>query len=166
MKGPMTTQTLIGIIGTEPLHWRADKEDLAAFNGAFVGLLGDDVQLTSTEMAQYTAFVTTLTYPPNPFREVDGSLPTSVPSQNGNPQIGQSAFTTAGLDGVNCVDCHVLPTTKSGEIDGLKLARLVTRCLFDGFISRGAMVDYPAGANEWYVAHGQLFDDGPAAEPS
>ena len=116
MKGPMTTQSLIGIIQTGPLHWRADRENLAAFNGAFVGLLGDDAMLTPTEMAQYTAFVTTLTYPPNPFRELDGSLPTSVPSQNGNPQIGQSAFSTAGLDGVECVTCHALPTGTNGQL--------------------------------------------------
>ena len=116
MKGPMMTQTLIGIIQTGPLHWRADRENLAAFNGAFVGLLGDDTELTPTEMGQYTAFVATLTYPPNPFRELDGSLPTSLPSQNGNPQTGRAAFNTAGLDGVNCVDCHALPTGTNGQL--------------------------------------------------
>jgi hypothetical protein len=41
MKGPMATQTLIGIIGTGPLHWRADREDLGAFNAAFANLMAD-----------------------------------------------------------------------------------------------------------------------------
>ena len=31
MKGPMMTQTLIGSVGTEPLHWRGDREDIGAF---------------------------------------------------------------------------------------------------------------------------------------
>lgn len=46
MKGPMTTQTFQDIIGKEPLHWRGDRTGLEAFNGAFTGLQGDDVQLT------------------------------------------------------------------------------------------------------------------------
>ena len=78
MKGPMTTQTLIGIIGTEPLHWRGDRENLAAFNPAFESLMGDDTQLTPTEMARYEAFVATLTPPPNPFRNIDASLSTTA----------------------------------------------------------------------------------------
>ena len=82
MKGPMTTQTLIGIIGTEPLHWRGDRENLAAFNPAFESLMGDDTQLTPTEMARYEAFVATLMPPPNPFRNIDGSLSTTARSAN------------------------------------------------------------------------------------
>ncbi|MCH7799889.1 MAG: hypothetical protein IID28_15835, partial [Planctomycetes bacterium] len=121
MKGPMTTQTLLGILQTGPLHWRADRENFAAFNGAFLSLMGDDVQLTPTEMAQYTAFVATLTYPPNPFRNLDGSLPTNVPSEGGNPQVGQVLFMTAGLDVLNCVDCHALPTGTNGQLTSADL---------------------------------------------
>ena len=53
MKGPMTTQSLRGMAGAGPMHWRGDRtgattgqdpldEELAfkAFNPAFVGLLG------------------------------------------------------------------------------------------------------------------------------
>ena len=115
MKGPMTTQTLIGIIGTEPFHWRADREDLSAFNGAFVSLLGDDVQLTAGEMAQFEAFVATLTTPPNPFRDYTGALPASFPN-GGNPTTGESLFLSGGLDGVNCVTCHALPAGTNGQL--------------------------------------------------
>jgi len=35
MKGPLTTQTLRGLRGTGPFHWRGDRPDLSAFNPAF-----------------------------------------------------------------------------------------------------------------------------------
>src|SRR5438067_341565 len=66
MKGPMTTQSLRGIIGNEPLHWRGDRPGLENFNGAFVSLLGGPRLLTDQEVAAFKAFVQTLTYPPNP----------------------------------------------------------------------------------------------------
>ncbi|NBU42405.1 MAG: hypothetical protein EBS51_16710, partial [Planctomycetia bacterium] len=44
MKGPLTTQTLVGIIGTEPFHWRGEKIDLSEFNEAYVELQGRDSQ--------------------------------------------------------------------------------------------------------------------------
>ncbi|MDB6033100.1 MAG: hypothetical protein JWM16_3438, partial [Verrucomicrobiales bacterium] len=40
MKGPMTTQTLRGLKGLEPLHWRGDRTNFNHFNGAFASLLG------------------------------------------------------------------------------------------------------------------------------
>lgn len=111
MKGPMTTQTLVGILGgTEPLHWRGDREDLDAFNPAFVGLLGDDVELTNEEMAAFTEMVRSLTPPPNPFRNFDSTLPTTS-ANGGNPSRGQQLFRTANLDGpFNCIDCHSIET--------------------------------------------------------
>src|SRR5262249_32803871 len=53
MKGPMVTQTLQDIVGKEPLHWRGDRAGLEEFNGAFQSLLGDDVQLSATEMQEF-----------------------------------------------------------------------------------------------------------------
>ncbi len=124
MKGPMATQTLIGIIDTEPFHWRADREGLEAFNPAFEGLLGDDAQLTALEMAQYVAFVATLTPPPNPFRNLNGTLKTSIAlppapagvPATGNAVTGQSLFNTGGLDVINCVTCHALPSGTNGQL--------------------------------------------------
>jgi hypothetical protein len=113
MKGPLMTQTLIGIIGTEPLHWRGDKEDLAAFNVAFVSLMGDDTQLTDPEMTQFEAFVATLTPPPNPFRELDNSLPPAL-FNGGAPATGEALF---GL----CANCHIMPTGTTGGILGGEL---------------------------------------------
>lgn len=79
MKGPMTTQTLQDIIGKEPLHWRGDRASLEEFNPAFEGLQGDDAQLTTREMKELRSFLATLTFPPNPFRNLDNSLPRNLP---------------------------------------------------------------------------------------
>ncbi|MEP6636283.1 MAG: hypothetical protein ABJB97_06120, partial [Acidobacteriota bacterium] len=65
MKGPMMTQSLRGIIGNEPFHWRGDRAGLENFNGAFVSLLGGHL-LSDPEMVSFKAFVQSLTYPPNP----------------------------------------------------------------------------------------------------
>lgn len=128
MKGPMTTQTLQDIIGKEPLHWRGDRKGLEDFNPAFQGLQGDDVQLTPAEMAEFENFLATITYPPNPNRNFDNTLPTNLalpgqltsgrfgpagqPLPNGNAQTGLSDYRTVGLDGgqIRCVTCHTLPT--------------------------------------------------------
>jgi len=106
MKGPMTTQSLRGIIGTEPLHWRGDRAKLTDFNPAFMSLLGGPRQLTDQEMADFQAFIQTLSYPPNPFENPDRTYPSSL--QGANASRGQTLFTGARLDaGVfTCNDCH------------------------------------------------------------
>ena len=108
MKGPMMTQTLQGILETGPLHWRADREDLAAFNGAFVGLLGRESELTAEEMQAFEDFVATIAYTPNPFRTLDNDLPDEL--MNGDPGFGRLLFMFDNLDGgtTDCVTCHAL----------------------------------------------------------
>ncbi|MDX9911727.1 MAG: GC-type dockerin domain-anchored protein [Phycisphaerales bacterium] len=130
MKGPMTTQTLQDIIGHEPHHWRGDRAGIEAFNGAFMTLQGDDQNLTPQEMQEFEDFLATIHFPPNPFRGIDNSLPTSMslaghyttgrfapagqPLPNGNAQSGLALYTstTRRLDGgaFACVTCHTLPT--------------------------------------------------------
>jgi hypothetical protein len=131
MKGPMTTQTLQHIIGMEPLHWRGDRNGLEDFNGAFVGLQGDDTNLTPTEMQEFEDFLASITFPPNPFRNFDNTLPTSLPLPghlrtgrfgnagqalpNGNAVMGLSIYrgtVNRRLDNnaFACVTCHTLPT--------------------------------------------------------
>ena len=115
----MTTQTLFGIVGTEPLHWRGDRQSLADFNPAFEGLLGDDKQLTTQEMEQFEAFVATLKFPPNPYRNLDGSLNDGAGNASlplpGNAVVGEELFlfdSSKGMksQGFNCVGCHAVPT--------------------------------------------------------
>ncbi|MCC6677831.1 MAG: hypothetical protein IT436_11855 [Phycisphaerales bacterium] len=130
MKGPMTTQTLQDIIGKEPHHWRGDRLGIEAFNSAFIGLQGDDVNLTTVEMQEFEDFLATITFPPNPYRNFDNSLPTNLPLPghyktgrfggagtplpNGNAQAGLTLYrsTTRRLNmgAFACVTCHTLPT--------------------------------------------------------
>jgi YVTN family beta-propeller protein len=127
MKGPMTTQTLQDIVGKEPLHWRGDRAGLEEFNGAFLGLQGDDTNLTPAEMQQFEDFLATITIPPNPNRNFDNTLPSNLPLPgqyttgrfgpagqplpNGNAVQGLSDYRTLLLDGgaIRCVTCHTLP---------------------------------------------------------
>jgi len=105
MKGPMTTQSLRGLANAGPMHWRGDRtggsdpggdpldEDAAfkKFNPAFVNLLGRAAQLTTTEMQQFTDFILTVQYPPNPVRALD-DVPTAAQS------AGESFFTSTAVD--------------------------------------------------------------------
>jgi YVTN family beta-propeller protein len=127
MKGPMTTQTMQDIIGHEPLHWRGDRAGLEAFNPAFEGLLGDDELLANGEMQDFENFLATVTFPPNPHRNLDNTLPQTLPlpghytsgrfQMAGIPLVSGSAtrgldlYTTGLLDGaLQCASCHTLPT--------------------------------------------------------
>jgi YVTN family beta-propeller protein len=156
MKGPMTTQTMQDIIGHEPLHWRGDRFGLEAFNGAFIGLQGDDTNLSASEMQEFENFLATITYPPNPFRNFDNTLSTSVPLPghlttgrfaaagaqlpNGNAQAGLNLY--RGVSGrrldsnaFTCVACHTLPT--GGGPDGA----------FTGSVFAPVFSPIPAGPN-------------------
>ncbi len=137
MKGPMTTQSLRGIITTEPLHWRGDRASLANFNPAFQSLLGGPRQLTTDELNAFTTFVRTLTYPPNPNENLDRTMP--------NPPTGSSAargaqlFNTVPFDGgvFSCNQCHtaspgfgtgtnklIIPAIALGESQDFKVPQL------------------------------------------
>jgi YVTN family beta-propeller protein len=128
MKGPMLTQTLQDIIGREPHHWRGDRNGIEEFNGAFLGLQGDDQNLTPAEMQQYESFLATIHFPPNPFRNFNNSLPTSLPLPghfttgrfgpagqplpNGNAVSGLASYRPPRLldGGLACITCHTLQT--------------------------------------------------------
>jgi hypothetical protein len=108
MKGPMTTQTLHGINGTEPLHWRADRASFINFNGAFDSLLGGTV-LSSAEMDAFRDFINTVLFEPNPNQNLDRTLPASF--AGGNPTAGRTTYlNTQYQPGLTCNTCHALPT--------------------------------------------------------
>jgi hypothetical protein len=126
MKGPMTTQSLRGLTGNGPMHWRGDRtgatrvagqtvEDQAFkdFNVAFTGLLGRESQLTAAQMDAFTKFALKLTYPPNPIANLDNTL-TTVQAQ------GQTVYNTVTSDTITtCNGCHVVnPTAKRFGTDG------------------------------------------------
>ncbi len=87
MKGPMTTQSMRGIKGHGPMHWRGDRtgadregdetlEEAAfkEFNEAFdaFGALGREID--AGDMQAFTDFAMTISYPPNPIRQLDNQL--------------------------------------------------------------------------------------------
>lgn len=131
MKGPMVTQTLQGIIGQEPLHWRGEKAGIEEFNVAYTHLQGRESEISAAEMAQLKAFVATLAFGPHPNRNIDNTLRTSLPifggivtgtGGTGNPQAGEVVFNTLvtlpNAPGGNsrCVDCHPGSVGTANEI--------------------------------------------------
>ncbi|MBX3027277.1 hypothetical protein KF840_20460 [bacterium] len=138
MKGPMTTQSLRGMADAGPMHWRGDRtggtnggdplnEDLAfkEFNPAFVGLLGRDSELTASEMQEFTDFILSVRYPPNPVRALT-DVATVAES------AGASFFTDQVVDAgvLTCALCHALPfgtdgfSSFEGEPQEFKIAHL------------------------------------------
>ena len=137
MKGPMTTQSLRGIIGNEPLHWRGDRGKLDDFNPAFMSLLGGPRQLAADEMAAFAEFVRTLTYPPNPLQNADRTFPD--PPAGPSAERGRQLFNNSPIDGglVSCNTCHsaspgfrpgtndlIIPAVLLGESQDFKVPQL------------------------------------------
>jgi DNA-binding beta-propeller fold protein YncE/uncharacterized protein (DUF2141 family) len=121
LKGPMTTQSLRGLADAGPMHWRGDRtggaiggdpldEELAflAFNPAFVGLMGRAEEIPEQHMQEFTDFVLTMRYPPNPIRALD-DVPTAAEAS------GATFFSNTPVDGGNtCAFCHGLPLATDG----------------------------------------------------
>jgi DNA-binding beta-propeller fold protein YncE len=87
MKGPMTTQSMRGLRGHGPMHWRGDRtgvnraanetlEEAAfkEFNEAFDAFMGLGREIDNAEMQAFTDFAMRINYPPNPIRQLDNSL--------------------------------------------------------------------------------------------
>ena len=109
MKGPMTTQTLRGLPPTGMLHWRADRQNLDAFNPAFVGLMGRSSSLPDSEMAAFGDFVLPMVHPPNPYQHLDRTMPGDAgPSPNPSAKRGLNFFMNVQVDGgaLTCNQCH------------------------------------------------------------
>jgi hypothetical protein len=132
MKGPMTTQTLRGLVNAGAMHWRGDRANgffgvdtrtqppfdaNLSFNNfivAFEGLLGRASMPTSQEMQRFTNFQLQVQLPPNPIRALDNSL-------NAAQAAGAAFYFGArrsdgiaiGADaGFNCNGCHVVDSAK------------------------------------------------------
>jgi sugar lactone lactonase YvrE len=119
MKGPMTTQSMRGLRGHGPMHWRGDRtganrvngetlEEAAfkEFNEAFDALAGLGREIDEADMQAFTDFAMRISYPPNPIRQLDNQLV-------GIELRGEEQF----MDGVVriqtgqleiCVQCHTL----------------------------------------------------------
>lgn len=115
MKGPMVTQTLRNLEGGAPFHWRGDKPALVDFNPTFVNLLGGDL-LTAAEFALLEEYLLSLRHHPNPYRNLDNSLPEDL--VGGNAQTGEGLF---NIHLNHCSVCHEGPRGSLGNIDDPRL---------------------------------------------
>lgn len=109
MKGPMTTQTLRGLNGLDPLHWRGDRTNFLHFNGAFISILGGSV-LSAADMVTYRDFINTISFEPNPNQNLDRTYPTNF--AGGNAVAGRNTFFNEQYQPslqLACTTCHTGP---------------------------------------------------------
>jgi DNA-binding beta-propeller fold protein YncE len=110
MKGPMSTQTLRGMVNHGAMHWRGDRVDgffgrdtsagppfnselaFKNFIVAFADLLGIGSQFSPDDMQAFSDFALKIVMPPNPIRSLDNSL-TAAQSRGHDYFMG-----CAGLD--------------------------------------------------------------------
>ncbi len=126
----LVTQSLQGLLNWEvaqsiqhlytngPYHWRADREDFPAFQGAFETLLGGD-EPTDEEMDDYEEFINSVNYPPNPKQPWNRVYSGALGDPNANdPALGIDGdgalrglkiYMTVNTDGFSCQGCHSLP---------------------------------------------------------
>ncbi|HEX7839849.1 MAG TPA: hypothetical protein VF469_20375 [Kofleriaceae bacterium] len=142
MKGPMTTQTLRGLVNSGAMHWRGDRANgffgtnatdaNLSFNNfivAFQGLIGSPTMPTTAQMQTFTNFQLSVVEPPNPVRALDNSL-------NAAQTAGKNFFAgsrpadgiqlVSGLTAFTCDGCHELDpaegefgTSKRGSFEGI-----------------------------------------------
>lgn len=120
MKGPLTTQTLRGLALndarpndpttgdarppqaiTTKFHWRGDKPSIQSFNSTFPNLMGGNV-IPSVQMDLLTEYLLSIRLHPNPNRNLDRTLKTSL--NGGNPVNGLAIFNDHNLS--HCIVCH------------------------------------------------------------
>ncbi len=107
MKGPMTTQTLKGLNGLDPLHWRGDRTNFLHFNGAFDSLLGGST-LSDDDMRLYRDFINTVRFSPNPNQNRDRTLPAAF--AGANPILGRNLYLNSNYTAtLRCNTCHAVP---------------------------------------------------------
>jgi YVTN family beta-propeller protein len=116
MKGSMTTQTFKGLQATAPFHWRGDRANFQAFNGAFNSLMGGSL-LSTADMNLYAQFATSIAFPPNPNQLKDRTLrttPVGASEAEGQVAYDQTASNLV-VTQVSCNSCH---THDPGNLTG------------------------------------------------
>ena len=140
MKGPMTTQSLRGLMDADgpPLHWRGDRHAFQTFRGAFRSLLGGG-GITPGDMQALTAFVRELAWPPNPYQPRDrgyqGEAAAGFVIYGLDPQLPGFEYDSTKV-GATCQSCHSADLAGLTDVTGSD-----RRVLFDG----NTQVFNPAG---------------------
>ncbi len=153
MKGPMSTQTLRGLVNHGPMHWRGDRvagffgtdtrtappyDSTLAFKNfivAFNSLVALGPAFPDADMQTFANFALSIVMPPNPVRALDNSL-------NPAQAAGRSFF--LGCDGLDSVTGVAVqcpdggPPASGGHFaDGIRIQTL-------GFTCQGCHVLNPA----------------------
>jgi DNA-binding beta-propeller fold protein YncE len=110
MKGPMVTQSLRGIGGAAPFHWRGDMQRIQDFNPTFAKLQAGS-ELAAADMDKVAAYLESLANHPNPNRNLDDTLKTSL--AGGNPVNGRVLFHRFET----CSKCHPEPRGTNHNLD-------------------------------------------------
>jgi YVTN family beta-propeller protein len=127
MKGPMTTQSLRGLMDPDrqdalPLHWRGDRRTFHMFRGAFQGLLGGS-GISKREMQEFSTFIRTLTYAPNPRqpkdREYQGLAALGRDTYGMNPEVPGKDYVAGS--GFKCISCHLGDFTNGTDFTGSRI---------------------------------------------
>jgi len=105
VKGPMFTQTLQGLLGRNPYHWRGDRATFIDFNPTFEELLGGEL-IPFTDMQAFERFINTVRFPPNPFRLRDDSF------QDERAAAGGLIFAES------CNECHNVANNGASRLPG------------------------------------------------
>ncbi|MCA8960718.1 MAG: hypothetical protein KDC38_09405, partial [Planctomycetes bacterium] len=138
-KGPMVTQTLLGIEDSAPYHWRGERTGadilmtgnpvtIADFAGAVEGLLGSPTPLSPTETLDLVEFIKSLRAPANPVQDLDRVIKDSLVAYDQNPDplvttIGDPTEGDLRYHDLNsdlepfstCTTCHAVPTGSNGD---------------------------------------------------
>jgi len=145
MKGPMTTQTMRGLVNHGPMHWRGDRvsgffgtdtstgppyDSTLAFENfitAFNTLVGLGTQFSTTDMQSFTSFAFDIVVPPNPVRALDDSL---TPAQAAGRAFFMGCDGTDSMTGQPVVcDANGAPPAGGGHFaDGAAVANLGFTC--------------------------------------
>jgi YVTN family beta-propeller protein len=112
MKGPMVTQTMRGFETGQLFHWRGDRDSIEAFNVTYRDLMAGSLQ-TQADINLLTTYLSTLKHHPNPYRNLNRALPTSI--NGGNPNAGHSIY--INHEKSHCITCHALPSGSDNNID-------------------------------------------------
>lgn len=125
MKGPMLTQSLQDIMDFPTMHWRGDRANIGEFNPTFVNLMGRTAQVGPSQMQALGDFLGTIHFPPNPYREIDGTRPATVVLPNGATATTSNFNSLRGDNSRNntCLNCHYRQAPRNnGSNDELRQA--------------------------------------------
>ena len=104
MKGPMRTTSLVGIVGSPLLHFRGDRNSLMDWSETFRDLQGLENPMPLADIQDLENLIGTIHTPPNPYRNVDNTMPNQILIPGPDGRIGDPHQENSAAG--NCMPCH------------------------------------------------------------